>query len=217
MPHLSQQLCDARDSSGLGKDSRDRIRMDVTVRSELEKLEEAVKDLSLTHKKEIERAGAKMSPEERENRREVMSAVVSEFQEAYKHAKGYAHRGADENLQARGVSVVTCRVGEGASHLLPLPADGDGRQLADGGAAHGRRLCGRGREDEARGADGRACPGETHLPLATPVAAAAGVSAPPSVPARPSADALRDQRADAGAGHDPRGALEGPRRAQAAG
>lgn len=34
------QLCDARDSSGLSADSRDRIRMDVTVRSELDKLEE---------------------------------------------------------------------------------------------------------------------------------------------------------------------------------
>lgn len=34
------QLCDARDSSGLSKDSRDRIRMDVAVRIELNKLEE---------------------------------------------------------------------------------------------------------------------------------------------------------------------------------
>ena len=117
--------------------------MDVTVRMELDKLEEvrpgssafehvsvtciilclqAIKDLAFTHKDEIRKAGARMTPEMRETRKEVcgrcrcrsrrctkccstplppqiMASVVRSYQEAYKHAKGYAHHDAEESIQ----------------------------------------------------------------------------------------------------------------------
>lgn len=97
--HNFDQLCEARDSSGLAKDSRDMIRLKVTVQSELTKLEDMVKDLAVTHEKEMRKKGAKMPAEELEARKEVMSAILREFHGAYKHAKGFAHRAADESLQ----------------------------------------------------------------------------------------------------------------------
>jgi chromosome segregation ATPase len=97
--HNFDALCDARDNCGLAKDSRDYIRLKNTVNVELQKLTESLNELGRVHKKEVEKKGSKMTAAELEARSEIMSSIVAEFQSAYKHAKGYSHAGADENLQ----------------------------------------------------------------------------------------------------------------------
>lgn len=62
------QLLDSRDHSGLASDSRDYIRLKLTINTELGKLEQQVKDLVETNKKEVEKkrcaggAGARARP-----------------------------------------------------------------------------------------------------------------------------------------------------------
>ena len=49
------KLLDSRDNSGLASDSRDFIRLKLTIGGELSKLESMVKDLAETNKKEVEK------------------------------------------------------------------------------------------------------------------------------------------------------------------
>ena len=49
------KLVDSRDHSGLSTDSRDYIRLKITINGELGKLEAMVKDLADTNKKEVEK------------------------------------------------------------------------------------------------------------------------------------------------------------------
>lgn len=70
----------------------------MTINGELSKLEGLVKDLADTHLREIKSKGAKMTADELAARKEVLESVVSEFQQAYKSAKGFTHAAAEENL-----------------------------------------------------------------------------------------------------------------------
>jgi len=54
-PPLPAQLLDSRDHSGLATDSRDFIRLKLTINGELTKLEAQVKDLVDSNKKEVEK------------------------------------------------------------------------------------------------------------------------------------------------------------------
>jgi len=92
------QLVESRDHSNLSKDSRDYIRLKVVINGELSKLEGMVKDLADTHLREVKSKGAKMSADELAARKEVLESVVTEFQQAYKSAKGFTHAAAEENL-----------------------------------------------------------------------------------------------------------------------
>ena len=103
------QLVDSRDHSGLSTDSRDYIRLKVTINAELQKLEGMVKDLVETHKKEVEKKGAKLTGEDISARKEVITSLVADFHAAYKAAKGASHAGAEENL-AGGAGVHTMSV-----------------------------------------------------------------------------------------------------------
>lgn len=59
--------------------------------------------------------------------RQIMASVVRGYQEAYKHAKGYAHRSADENLQVGRRSVRAPRkVALTGSPRSSLPQSGIG-------------------------------------------------------------------------------------------
>lgn len=51
------KLLDSRDHSGLATDSRDYIRLKITINGELTKLETMVKDLADSNKKEVEKRG----------------------------------------------------------------------------------------------------------------------------------------------------------------
>jgi hypothetical protein len=51
------KLVDSRDKSGLAADSRDYIRLKLTIQGELNKLEAQVKDLAETNKREVEKKG----------------------------------------------------------------------------------------------------------------------------------------------------------------
>ena len=51
------KLMDSRDHSGLATDSRDYIRLKLTINGELGKIEMMVKDLADTNKKEVEKRG----------------------------------------------------------------------------------------------------------------------------------------------------------------
>lgn len=55
--HNFDKLIDARDNAGLATDSRDYIRLKNTINIELHKLEDMVKDVAETHKKEVEKKG----------------------------------------------------------------------------------------------------------------------------------------------------------------
>ena len=80
----------------------------MTVAQELHKLEDMCSDLAATHKKEVAKAGKRMDPGELEARREVMEAISTEFRDAFKHAKGYAHAAdADGGDGAVGINVIT--------------------------------------------------------------------------------------------------------------
>lgn len=92
------KLIEARDSSGLGKDSRDYIRLKVQINGELRKLEDAVKDLAEQNKREVEKRGSKLGADDIAARREVLEAVIGEFQTKFKMAKGFSSAGAAENL-----------------------------------------------------------------------------------------------------------------------
>ena len=92
------KLIEARDGSGLGKDSRDYIRLKVQINGELRKLEDAVKDLAEQNKREVEKRGSKLGADDIAARREVLEAVIGEFQTKFKMAKGFASAGAAENL-----------------------------------------------------------------------------------------------------------------------
>ena len=92
------RLVESRDHSHLSKDSRDYIRLKLTINSELTKLEGLVQSLAETHKKEVVQKGAKMSGEELAARKEVLESVVGEFHHAFKLAKGHTHASAEENL-----------------------------------------------------------------------------------------------------------------------
>lgn len=102
------QLIKTRDSSGLASDSRDFIRLKNTINMELKRLEDGVQDLAVVHKKEIEKNRNKMSSDEMQARKEVLESVISEFQSAFKAAKGHSHAGAEENLGGgAGMRVLT--------------------------------------------------------------------------------------------------------------
>ena len=92
------KLVEARDQSGLGKDSRDYIRLKVQINGELRKLEDAVKDLAEQNKREVEKRGSKLGADDIAARREVLEAVIGEFQTKFKMAKGFSSAGAAENL-----------------------------------------------------------------------------------------------------------------------
>ena len=120
--HNFDKLIDARDHAGLATDSRDYIRLKNTINLELHKLEDMVKDVAETHKKEVEKKGcvgrgggvwlpsfqqkahrcprfrSKLSGEEIAARKDVLMSVISEFHTAFKAAKGFGHGGAEENL-----------------------------------------------------------------------------------------------------------------------
>lgn len=55
--HNFDKLIDSRDHAGLSTESRDYIRLKNTINGELKKLEEQVKDLAATHKKDVEKRG----------------------------------------------------------------------------------------------------------------------------------------------------------------
>jgi hypothetical protein len=92
------RLVESRDHSNLSKDSRDYIRLKLTINGELAKLEGMVQGLAEAHKKEVQQKGSKMSGEELAARKEVLESVVGEFHHAYKLAKGHTHNSAEENL-----------------------------------------------------------------------------------------------------------------------
>jgi hypothetical protein len=92
------KLIEARDGSGLRQDSRDYIRLKVTIAGELKRLEDQVKDLADTNKREVEKRGGKMEANEIAARKDVMEAVVGEFHAKFKAAKGFASAAAAENL-----------------------------------------------------------------------------------------------------------------------
>jgi hypothetical protein len=92
------KLIEARDGSGLRQDSRDYIRLKVTIAGELKRLEDQVKDLAETNKREVEKRGGKMEANEIAARKDVMEAVVGEFHAKFKAAKGFASAAAAENL-----------------------------------------------------------------------------------------------------------------------
>jgi hypothetical protein len=94
-PH---QLIETRDSAGLDPQSRDFIRLKLTISGELKKLEDSVKDLAETHKKEVAKLGKKLTGEEISARKDVIESMIGEFQGKFKAAKGFSHAGADENL-----------------------------------------------------------------------------------------------------------------------
>ncbi len=102
------QLVDSRDHSGLSPDSRDYIRLKVTINSELQKLEHMVLDLAETHKKEVEKKSAKLTGDDISARKEVMTSLITDFHAAYKAATGSSHAGAEENVAAgAGVHTMT--------------------------------------------------------------------------------------------------------------
>jgi len=70
----------------------------MVINGELTKLESQVKDLTETHLREMKARGAKMTADELATRKEVLDSVVTEFQQAFKSAKGYTHSAAEENL-----------------------------------------------------------------------------------------------------------------------
>ena len=92
------KLLSARDGSGLAKDSRDYIRLKMTIGAELKKLEDGVKDLADTNRRELDKRGNKMTADEVAARREVIDTVVGEFHAKFKAAKGFSSAGAAENL-----------------------------------------------------------------------------------------------------------------------
>lgn len=96
--HNFDQLIETRDSAGLDPQSRDYIRLKLTISGELKKLEDSVKDLAETHKKEVAKLGKKLSGEEISARKDVIESMIGEFQGKFKAAKGFSHAGADENL-----------------------------------------------------------------------------------------------------------------------
>jgi SYP7 family syntaxin len=102
------KLVEARDQSGLGKDSRDYIRLKVQINGELRKLEDAVKDLAEQNRREVEKRGSKLSADDVAARRDVLEAVIGEFQTKFKMAKGFSSAGAAENLGGgAGMRVLT--------------------------------------------------------------------------------------------------------------
>ena len=68
------------------------------INGELRKLEDAVKDLAEQNKREVEKRGSKLGADDIAARREVLEAVIGEFQTKFKMAKGFASAGAAENL-----------------------------------------------------------------------------------------------------------------------
>jgi hypothetical protein len=92
------KLVESRDHSNLSKDSRDYIRLKLTINGELAKLEGLVQSLAETHKAEVKAKGSKMTGQELATRKEVLESVVGEFHHAYKLAKGHTHASAEENL-----------------------------------------------------------------------------------------------------------------------
>jgi len=102
------KLIEARDQSGLTKDSRDYIRLKVTISGELKKLEDMVKDLAETNKQEVGKRGSKIGAEEITARKEVLEAVIGEFHSKFKAAKGFSSASAAENLGGGvGMKVLT--------------------------------------------------------------------------------------------------------------
>lgn len=65
-----------------------------------------LEDLAATHRRELERKGGKMTIEEVEARKEIMGAIITEFHQAYKHAKGMTHAGDADNEQG-GLGMAT--------------------------------------------------------------------------------------------------------------
>ena len=102
------KLIEARDQSGLGKESRDYIRLKVQINGELRRLEEGVRELAEFNRREVEKRGSKLGADDVAARREVLEAVVGEFQAKFKAAKGFASAGAAENLGGgAGMRVLT--------------------------------------------------------------------------------------------------------------
>lgn len=127
--HNFDKLVDDRNKSGLATNSRDYIRLKMTIQKELQDLTSAVEDLAETHKRELGKKGYvlpyemslsytlspffclyrnKLSAEEIEARKEVMESVISEFHTVYKAAVGHSHRGAEENIDnGAGLKMMT--------------------------------------------------------------------------------------------------------------
>lgn len=102
------QLVTTRDTCGLAQDSRDFIRLKMTVQSELRSVMEELDDLARTNNAELGKRGSKLTPEEVRARKELMASIAEEYHSVFKRATGYAHEGSTEMSQAgAGMSVLT--------------------------------------------------------------------------------------------------------------
>jgi len=98
--HNIDKLVDTRDSAGLAPGTRDHIRVKTAIASEMKALQEELDDLAKLNSAEIVKRGGKMTLEEVNARKEVMSTLLMEYQTLFKRVTGYAHRDAEEMSQA---------------------------------------------------------------------------------------------------------------------